>query len=174
MLWHIQNCCFSSVVFNLEYLPGRLHKDFSTFFVSFVTDCSSSGIANKKLKPQSSAVCLTLGKAGLKQTCRRASGQFIRVAPARGCETLAMLFLFPGLNTSESVRLQREVHCDPAVNLKKAKPTNDHLKCTAFGRYKCFGLGGNEMCSVSAAACLLCVRLLVALWTVARQAPLFM
>ena len=90
-------------------------------------------------------MCLTLGKAGLKQTCR---GQFIRVAPARGCETLAMLFLFPGLNTSESVRLQKEVHCDPAVNLEKAKPTNDHLKCTSFGRYKCFGLGGNEMCSV--------------------------
>ena len=116
-------------------------------------------------------MCLTLGKAGLKQTCR---GQFIRVAPARGCETLAMLFLFPGLNTSESVRLQKEVHCDPAVNLEKAKPTNDHLKCTSFGRYKCFGLGGNEMCSVSAAACPLCVRLLVTLWTVARQSPLFM
>ena len=119
-------------------------------------------------------MCLTLEKEGLKQTCIGANGQFIRVVPASGCETLAMLFLFPGLNTSESVRLQREVHCDPAVNLKKTKPTNDHLKCTSVGCYKCFGLGGNAMYHVSAAACLVCVRLFVSLWTVAHQAPLFM
>ena len=119
-------------------------------------------------------MCLTLEKAGLKQTCIGATTQFIRVVPASGCEILVMLFLFPGLNTSESVRLQREVHCDPAVNLKKTKTTNNHLKCTSLGRYKYFGLGGNEMYRVSDAACLLCVRLFVTLWTVACLAPLFM
>ena len=58
LCYGIFNCCFSGVVFNLEYLPDRLHKDFSTFFLSFLTDCSSGGIANKKVKPQSSDLCV--------------------------------------------------------------------------------------------------------------------
>lgn len=83
---------------------ARPKKAFNTFFF-FLLIALADAIANKKLSHS-----LSFAQESLSSS--------LEWSQTGGFETLGKLFIFRGFSMSESGRLQKEFHCDSAVNLK--------------------------------------------------------